>query len=105
MSEWMVWISCARYPQRRKRKRSWYYRPSEGDDGGSTVLSLLQRSRWRYFWHSWYVWDADCAAWPVSLPLLLLALALLLLGLHRCQDLQLLRDKIGRIRSGGSRWF
>jgi hypothetical protein len=48
--------------------------------------TLLQRSR-GYFWHSWYFWDAGCAAWPLNLPLLLLALALFLLGLHRRQDL------------------
>jgi hypothetical protein len=62
--------------------------------------TLLQRSR-RYFRHSWYFRDAGYAAWPLDLPLLLLALALFLLGLHRRQDLQLLRDEVGRIRSGG----
>jgi hypothetical protein len=43
--------------------------------------TLHQRSR-RYFWHSWYFWDARCAAWPPVLPLLLLPIALFLLGLH-----------------------
>ena len=64
--------------------------------------TLLQRSR-GYFRHSWYFWDAGCAAWPLGLPLLPLPLALFLLGLHRRQDLQLLRDEVGRIRSGGGR--
>ena len=59
----------------------------------------LQRSR-RYFWHSWYIWDARYPTWPLGPPLLLLAL--FLLSLHRRQDLQLLRDEVGRIRSGGA---
>jgi hypothetical protein len=40
--------------------------------------------------------------WPLGPSHLLLALALFLLRLHRRQDLQLLRDELGRIRSGGA---
>ena len=38
MDGWMVWFSCARYPQQRrqgKKKKSWYYPPKEM---GCTVL-------------------------------------------------------------------
>lgn len=81
---------------------------AQGIHGGERAV--LSPERWRvqydsrsrrYFWYRWYVWDACCAAWPLDPPRLLLALALLLLGLHRRQDLQLLRDKIRRIRPGG----
>jgi len=80
-----------------ERKRRVGITPSERDMG--LYGTLLQR---RYFWHSWYFRDAGCAAWPLGLPLLLLTLALFLLSLHCRQDLQLLRDEVGRIRSGGA---
>ena len=63
--------------------------------------TLLQRSR-RYFWHSRYFWDAGYATRPLGPSRLLLALALFLLGLHLPQDLQLLRDELGRIQSRGA---
>jgi hypothetical protein len=86
----MVWIVSKVSTSKKER----YYPRRDG-----IYSILLQRSR-RYFWHRWYLWDAGCVSWPLDLPLLLLALALFLLGLHRRQDLQLLRDEIGRIRSG-----
>ena len=82
-----------------REKKSWYYPPKEMGLYGT----LLQRSR-RYLWHSWYFWDAGYAARPLGPPLLLLALALFLLRLHRRQDLQLLRDEVRRIRSEGIGW-
>jgi hypothetical protein len=51
------------------------------------------------FGHRRYIWCAGNSTWPLQLPFLLLALALLLFCLYRCQDLQLLRDKVRRARS------
>jgi hypothetical protein len=99
MDGWMVWISCARYPQQRRKEKKELVLPSTEREIG-LYGTLLQMSR-RYFRHSRYLWDAGCATWPLGFPLRLLALALFLFGLHRRQDLQLLRDEVGRIRSGG----
>ena len=74
--------------------------PSSEREMGS-YGTLLQRSK-RHFWHRRHFWNAGCAARSLGLPLLLLPLALFLLGLHRRVDLQLLRDKVGHIRSRGA---
>jgi hypothetical protein len=51
------------------------------------------------FGHRWHIWCAGNSAWPIQLPFLLLAIALFLFCLDRCQDLQLLRNEVGRVRS------
>ena len=51
------------------------------------------------FGHRRYIRCAGNRTWPLQFPFLLLAIALLLFCLNRCQDLQLLRDKVRRTRS------
>ena len=77
-----------------RKERSWYCPPLKERSG----CTVLQRSR-AYFWHNRYFWHEGCAPGPLGLLLLLLLLALFLLGLHSPQDdLQFLRDEVGRIQ-------
>src|SRR6266702_8358856 len=88
-SESEEWYDIQRYPRGKTKKSNAGVR-SHGERSGGD------------FGHSWHIWCAGNSTWPLQLPFLLLALTLFLFCLHRCQNLQLLRNEVGRVRSAAS---